>query len=68
MLLVIFGKGAIFCPSTAECYCNLYGLCDLECKEGKCDGRYVLPKVATLPKGWPRVGWSGEERNFTGPE
>ncbi|KAH6616911.1 hypothetical protein F5144DRAFT_377219 [Chaetomium tenue] len=65
---IIFGKGAIFCPSAAECYCNLYGLCDLECKEDKCSGRYVLPKYAALPKGWPRVGWSGEERNFTGPD
>ncbi|KAH6842934.1 hypothetical protein B0I37DRAFT_383229 [Chaetomium sp. MPI-CAGE-AT-0009] len=68
VVVVIFGKDAVFCPSAAECYCNLYGLCDLKCKEDSCDGRYVLPKYATLPKGWPRVGWSGEERNFTGPD
>ncbi|KAK4038957.1 hypothetical protein C8A01DRAFT_16980 [Parachaetomium inaequale] len=64
---IIFGKEAVFCPSAAECYCNLYGLCDLRCEEDKCDGRYVLPQYSTLPEGWPRVGWSGEERNFTGP-
>ncbi|KAL2256550.1 hypothetical protein VTK26DRAFT_1500 [Humicola hyalothermophila] len=63
---IIFGKDAVFCPAAEECYCKLYGLCDLNCDENHCDGRYVLPKYATLPEGWPRVGWSGEERNFTG--
>ncbi|KAL2176423.1 uncharacterized protein P884DRAFT_203114 [Thermothelomyces heterothallicus CBS 202.75] len=65
---IIFGKDAVFCPSAAECYCNLYGLCNLKCQESTCEGRYVLPEFATLPDGWPRVGWSGEERNFTGPD
>ncbi|KAK4244161.1 hypothetical protein C7999DRAFT_17547 [Corynascus novoguineensis] len=64
---IIFGKEAVFCPSAAECYCNLYGFCNLKCQENECDGRYVLPQFATLPAGWPRVGWSGEVRNFTGP-
>jgi hypothetical protein len=68
MVLVIFGKEAVFCPSAAECYCNLWGLCDLSCKENECDGRYVLPPYSTLPEGWPKVGWAGEERNFTGPD
>jgi hypothetical protein len=42
MVLVIIGKEAVFCPSVAECYCNLYGPCDLQCKEDKCDGRYDM--------------------------
>ncbi|KXX74632.1 hypothetical protein MMYC01_208521 [Madurella mycetomatis] len=65
---IIFGKEAVFCPSAAGCYCNLYGLCDLRCNENGCEGRYVLPQYSTLPEGWLRVGWSGKERNFTGPD
>ncbi|KAK4241877.1 hypothetical protein C8A03DRAFT_11876 [Achaetomium macrosporum] len=64
---IIFRKEAVFCPSAAECYCKLYGLCNLRCDEYQCDGRYVLPKYSTMPDGWPRFGWSGEERHFTGP-
>ncbi|KAK4152863.1 hypothetical protein C8A00DRAFT_44159 [Chaetomidium leptoderma] len=65
---MIFGKEAVFCPSAAECYCKLYGLCDLKCGDTmQCDGRYILPKYSTMPPGWPRVGWSGENRNFSGP-
>lgn len=66
--LVIFGKDAVFCPPAAECYCKLYGHCELACKAGTCDGRYFTPKSAALPDGWPRIGWSGEERNYTGLE
>ncbi|KAL2152155.1 hypothetical protein VTH82DRAFT_5339 [Thermothelomyces myriococcoides] len=65
---IIFGKDAVFCPSAAECYCNLYGMCDLKCDEGTCEGRYSLPKFANLPEGWPRVGWAGEKRKFNGPD
>ncbi|KAL2163016.1 hypothetical protein VTH06DRAFT_6852 [Thermothelomyces fergusii] len=65
---IIFGKEAVFCPSAAACYCNLYGLCDLTCDEGACEGRYAFPPFATLPRGWPRVGWAGEERDFAGPD
>jgi hypothetical protein len=64
---VIFGKKAVFCPSPAECYCKVYGLCNLSCNGMECSGRYVFPKYSTLPNGWPRVGWSGEERAFSGP-
>lgn len=57
------------CPSAAECYCNVFGLCDIPCKDDSsaCDGRYVLPPYSTLPKGWPLVGWDEEARNFSGP-
>ncbi len=64
---MIFGKEAVFCPSPAECYCKLYGMCDLSCSGMACTGRYVFPKYSTLPNGWPRVGWSGEQRAFSGP-
>ncbi|KAI1272517.1 hypothetical protein F5Y07DRAFT_379716 [Xylaria sp. FL0933] len=67
---IIFGKEAVHCPSAAECYCNVFGLCDMaasSCKADSCDGRYVLPPYSTLPKGWPLVGWEEEARNFTGP-
>ncbi|KAK3897500.1 hypothetical protein C8A05DRAFT_19756 [Staphylotrichum tortipilum] len=64
---IIFGKDAVYCPSPAECYCNVYGLCGLKCTGMQCEGRYDLPKYSTLPNGWPRVGWSGEARPFSGP-
>ncbi len=55
---VIFGKEAILCPDTEECYCKKFGLCDLDCREeGKCEGRYWDMGVdTTLPKGWPEQG------------
>ncbi|KAK4442491.1 hypothetical protein QBC34DRAFT_24371 [Podospora aff. communis PSN243] len=64
---IIFGKNSVYCPLAKQCYCKVYGLCDLDCEEDKCKGRYVLPKVSTLPGGWPEIGWSGEHRNFSGP-
>ncbi|KAI1189177.1 hypothetical protein F5B17DRAFT_392274 [Nemania serpens] len=66
---IIFGKEPVHCPSAAECYCNVFGLCDIPCKDDSsaCDGRYVLPPYSTLPKGWPLVGWDQEARNFSGP-
>ncbi|KAK4169825.1 hypothetical protein QBC43DRAFT_306728 [Cladorrhinum sp. PSN259] len=65
---VIFGKEGVFCPSAEECYCKLYGWCNLnECSEKGCGKQYTLPKVATLPQGWPLIGWQGEERNYSGP-
>lgn len=39
----------------------------MSCTEGGCEGRYTLPKLATLPDQWPVLGWEGEDRNFTGP-
>ena len=63
----MFGKDNVYCPNAGECYCKVYGLCNLRCDANQCDHRYVLPKVATLPSGWPAVGWEGEERDFSGP-
>ena len=39
---ILFGRSAVHCPSAEDCYCNTYGLCDLECKEGDC-GIYQYP-------------------------
>ena len=65
---IIFGKAAVYCPDAAECYCKVFGLCGLKgCSKDGCAGRYTLPKVATLPKGWPRIGWEGEDRGYQGP-
>ncbi|KAI0153042.1 hypothetical protein GGR57DRAFT_468672 [Xylariaceae sp. FL1272] len=66
---IIFHKEAYHCPAASECYCKTFGYCDLACDDESGCGpeRYVLPGYSTLPKGWPLVGWEGEERNFTGP-
>ncbi|KAI0382388.1 hypothetical protein F5Y04DRAFT_279678 [Hypomontagnella monticulosa] len=64
---IIFGKEAYHCPSAKECYCNVFGLCDLSCSESSCDGRYVLPPYSTLPEGWPLIGWDHEYRVYTEP-
>ncbi|KAK8086446.1 hypothetical protein PG994_001420 [Apiospora phragmitis] len=64
---IIFGQEAVHCPSAEDCYCNVWGLCGLNCTESECDGRYTLPPVSTLPGGWPKVGWDKEQRPFSGP-
>ncbi|KAH0365600.1 hypothetical protein KCU65_g5971, partial [Aureobasidium melanogenum] len=61
---VIFGKEAVFCPRAEDCYCKVYGLCDLHCdEEGKCQEQYTLPPYSTLPQGWPWYGWDGQWQN-----
>lgn len=41
------------CPNARECYCRLYGRCDLEgCTAGSCKGQYQLPQDLKLPKDW----------------
>jgi hypothetical protein len=61
---IIFGKPAVYCPNAKECYCNTFGLCNLECEEeGKCGNRWPFPPFATLPNGWPTTGWDGESRS-----
>lgn len=60
---IIFGKPAVQCPSAEDCYCNTFGLCDLECaNERGCGERWPYPPSSTLPKAWPYVGWEGEIR------
>ena len=42
------------CPRADECYCRLYGRCNLEhCSSpGTCHGQYRLPKNMRLPDDW----------------
>jgi Protein of unknown function (DUF3431) len=41
------------CPSAEECYCRLYGRCNLErCTTGSCYGQYQLPEDLKLPNDW----------------
>jgi len=41
------------CPSAADCYCRLYGRCDLDgCKAGSCRGQYSVPPKFKLPDDW----------------
>ncbi|KAF5244570.1 hypothetical protein FANTH_7649 [Fusarium anthophilum] len=63
---IIFGKPAVNCPNAADCYCQNYGMCDLKCEADKCEGQYTLPPFSTLPKGWPQLGWKGENRGWKG--
>lgn len=62
--LVIFGKPPVHCPKAEDCYCKVFGLCDLTClNQWSCEGRYVLPPYSNLPEGWPFVGWNGQKQN-----
>ncbi|KAL1964352.1 hypothetical protein VTN77DRAFT_7037 [Rasamsonia byssochlamydoides] len=61
---MIFGMEPIHCPAASECYCKVFGLCDLTCNDVEsCEGRYVLPPFSTLPEGWPYVGWKGQPQD-----
>ena len=60
---IIFGKQHRHCPNAKDCYCNVFGLCNLECgADDLCAERWKLPPYSTLPKGWPEIGWDGETR------
>ncbi|KAL4785043.1 hypothetical protein BJX76DRAFT_325813 [Aspergillus varians] len=39
------------CPTAQDCYCRLYGRCDLDrCRSpGSCDGQYVIPNSYRVP-------------------
>ncbi|KAH7329465.1 hypothetical protein B0I35DRAFT_456822 [Stachybotrys elegans] len=64
---VVFGKESVHCPNAGDCYCRTYGMCDMKCEKDKCANQYTLPKFATLPKGWPQIGWDNEVREWSGP-
>ena len=41
------------CPSAEDCYCRLYGRCNLQCpRPGSCWGQYEVPKYFRLPDDW----------------
>lgn len=55
----IFRKPAVFCPTADECYCKVFGHCDLKCPAapGRCQGRYRIPPYdSPIPLGWPKQG------------
>lgn len=61
-----FGKEPVSCPNASQCYCKLYGLCNLDCEEeGVCKSQYKLPTYSSMPEGWPDYGWNGEWQNAT---
>jgi hypothetical protein len=63
---IIFGKPYTHCPNAKECYCNIFGLCNLDCLGGGediCGEVWPYPPFSTLPKGWPTIGWDGESRS-----
>ena len=64
---IVFGKEPVFCPEAGECYCKLFGLCDLECEQDHCENRYVLPQYSSLPVDWPNIDWDGSLRSFEEP-
>ncbi|KAJ6783236.1 hypothetical protein PWT90_01154 [Aphanocladium album] len=64
---IIFNKEAVHCPHAGDCYCKQYGICHrLDCDENGCPGQYNPPQYSTLPKGWPMLGWDGEDRHWSG--
>ncbi|KAK2763215.1 hypothetical protein FQN54_009851 [Arachnomyces sp. PD_36] len=66
---MIFNKEAVHCPTAQDCYCNVFGLCDLTCnRAGDCEGRYTLPPYSTMPQGWPEKGWDGKPMKKPDPE
>ncbi|KIW19863.1 hypothetical protein PV08_00438 [Exophiala spinifera] len=41
------------CPSAEQCYCQLYGRCNLpHCTQSRCYGQYVIPPGYRLPEDW----------------
>jgi hypothetical protein len=40
------------CPSASDCYCKLYGKCDLNCNARYCVGQYRVPYNMRLPDNW----------------
>lgn len=58
-ILVMMGKPAVLCQKASKCFCEKYGLCDLQCyNDGNCR-RFVLPTFAVIPEGWPNSGEEG---------
>ncbi|KAL4905622.1 hypothetical protein BDW74DRAFT_152883 [Aspergillus multicolor] len=48
MQLDVLNRAA--CPSAQDCYCRLYGRCDLQCRSpGSCVGQYSIPPAYQVP-------------------
>jgi hypothetical protein len=47
------GLNRAACPRAEDCYCRLYGRCNLEhCSAGSCRGQYSIPPNFKLPDDW----------------
>ncbi|EXJ86241.1 hypothetical protein A1O1_06611 [Capronia coronata CBS 617.96] len=53
-LLDLDRLNTLACPSAAECYCRLYGRCNLQgcTSPGSCQGQYMVPPHFRLPDDW----------------
>ncbi len=51
--IVIMGMTPIYCPYAQDCFCKLYGLCNLTCTDDSCAKRYKMPPRAQIPEDWP---------------
>ena len=60
---IIFGQQAVHCPNVHECYCKVFGYCNLKCGEKSCGERWPFPPFSSLPDGWPYKGWQGETKS-----
>ena len=60
---IMFGKPGIHCPDPQECYCKVFGYCNLKCGVSACGERWPFPPFSSLPIGWPSVNWKGENRS-----
>lgn len=60
---ILFGQPPVTCPVAEECYCKVYGKCELDCREDGCDGQYVFPEGERLPAGWPELGFDGKPQD-----
>ena len=50
------GLNTLACPRANECYCYLYGQCDLEgCSSPGSCGQYRMPAGMKLPKDWAKT-------------
>ncbi|KAI9661998.1 MAG: hypothetical protein M1831_002913 [Alyxoria varia] len=53
---IMMGMPSKYCPDARDCFCQKFGLCNLEgCVEHGCPKRYKF-KFGLLPKDWPDVG------------
>jgi hypothetical protein len=43
------------CPSASDCYCKLYGKCDLNCNAQYCSGQYRIPPYYRVPDDWVKL-------------
>ncbi|RMZ90037.1 hypothetical protein DV736_g2747, partial [Chaetothyriales sp. CBS 134916] len=56
---MFFGQPDVHWPEAQSCYCNVFGLCDLDnCTDKACQAQYTLPRYSTKPKEWKPLAMS----------